>query len=172
LEREASGADFTLHFIVDLKTNFPADVIFEQLVLGMTDSHRSWLWPVEYEDSPDPPPAEIKEGQRIRMTYRVPRFDKPEIPPKPATYSYVWPQYKPAERLLEYRSVDHPLEGGAVVRVIPLSETTSRLSWVGAYRQKPSQEIVIKSMLRYIPFLYGKFEDNIEARERAVNASK
>jgi hypothetical protein len=51
--------------------------------------------------------------------------------------------------------------------VIPISDSTSRLTWLGAYKQLPSQVIVVQSMVRYIPFLYGKFEDNLEARARS-----
>ena len=170
LEREATSSGATLHFNVELNTRFPADTIFQQLVLGMTDSHRSWMWPVAYESSPDPAPDVIHEGMQFRMTYRVPRFDDPRIAAKPVTYTYSLPQYRPVERLLEYRSVDHPLEGGAVVRVIPLGPTTSRLSWMGSYLQKTSSDLVVRSMISYIPFLYGVFEDNIEAREQSTRA--
>jgi hypothetical protein len=97
------------------------------------------------------------------MTYRVPRFDKPEVPAKSATYTYVWNQYDPERRLLEYHSLDHPLEGGAVVQVLPLEGQRSRLVWDGAYKQLPGRDIVVQSMVHYIPLLYRTIEDLIEA---------
>jgi len=163
LEREDKGGESRLLFRVQLDSDYPAELIFEQLVLGLTDSANSWLWPIEYEESPERPEGGVREGCKMRMTYRVPRFDKPEIPAKPVTYSYWWPQYKPGECLLEYQSLDHPLKGGAVVQVLPLGEGRSRLSWDGAYTFDPAQSVVIESMKNYIPFLYEKFEDNMDA---------
>lgn len=168
LDRETVDGDTLLHFAVEIDAAFSADVIFEQLILGMTDTPRSWLWPSEYESSPDAAPAQIEEGDALRMTYRVPRFDRPGIPAKPVTYSYVWHRFRPSDREFEYRSIDHPLSGGAVVRVVPTSASTCRLTWVGAYKQLPGQAIVVQSMVQYIPFLYGKFEENLEARARST----
>lgn len=163
LERERLADKTLLHFNVELDTKYPAGVIFEQLILGLTDSEKSWLWPTEYESSPRPPEGGVHENCISYMTYRVPRFDKPEIPAKPVTYSYKLAQYKPQQYLFEYQSIDHPLRGGATVRVVPLSEETSRILWNGAYQQDQEQQIVVNSMVQYIPLLYDRFEELIEA---------
>jgi hypothetical protein len=163
LKRDTRDDGVFLLFYVELNTRHPADVIFRQLVLGLTESEKSWLWPIEYEKAPEPPEGGPAPGCICRMTYRVPRFDRPEIPAKPVTYTYVWPQYDPQRRLLEYRSVDHPLEGGAVVQVLELGGGRSRLVWDGAYKQLPGQDIVVQSMVKYIPPLYHRIEDLIEA---------
>lgn len=163
LSREEKDGAFLLHFRVRMDTRHSADVIWEQLVLGMTDSEKSWLWPLEYENTPEPPEGGPSVGCIMKMTYRVPRFDKPEIPAKPVTYSYQWPQYDPEARLLEYRSLDHPLKGGAIIQVVPLDGDRSQLRWDGAYEQDPSQDIVVESMVNYIPLLYDTMEDLIEA---------
>lgn len=163
LKRINRDGDEYLHFYAELNTRHDPDTVFEQLVLGMTDSEKSWLWPLEFERTPEPPEGGPHPGCVCKMTYRVPRFDKPEIPPKPVTYAYVWPQYDPARRLLEYRSLDHPLEGGAVVQVVPLEGGRSRLCWDGEYKQLPGQDIVVRSMVNYIPMLYRTFEELIEA---------
>lgn len=168
LDREVRGDEVHLLFSVELNTRFPAAEIFEQLAKAMVDSRQSWLWPNTYESTPEPNPDGNREGGTFRMTYRVPRFDKPQTPPTPVTYSYSLPLFRPAEYLFEYRSVDHALKGGAVVRVIPTGLSTCRLSWIGAYQQDPAQAVVVKSLLRYIPFIYGAFEDNLEARARHV----
>jgi len=156
------GEDF-LHFYIELNTRHPADLIWEQLVLGLTDSEKSWLWPLEFERCPEPPQGGPRAGCICKMTYKVPRFDKPEIPAKPVTYSYRWPQYDPQQRLLEYRSLDHPLQGGAVVQVIPLENGRSQLRWDGSYQHDPSATIVVQSMTHYIPLLYDTIEALIEA---------
>lgn len=171
LDRETRGDVSELHFAVDLTTRFPAAEIFDQLTKAMADSSQSWLWPNLYESTPSPNPDANREGGVFRMTYRAPRFDRPGALAKPVTYSYALPRFRPDEYLFEYRSVDHALEGGAVVKVIPIDATSSRLSWVGAYKQDPSQAVVVASLLRYIPFIYGVFEENLEARERAVRES-
>lgn len=168
LDREVRDDDVQLLFSVELNTRFPAAEIFDQLAKAMVDSRQSWLWPNKYESTPAPNPDGNREGGTFKMTYRVPRFDKPEIPPTPVTYSYTLPRFRRAEYLFEYRSVDHALQGGAVVRVIPTGPSTSCLSWIGAYRQDPAQAVVVKSLLRYIPFIYGAFEDNLDAQAKLV----
>lgn len=168
LDRETTDGEARLLFRVQLDMPFPAAEIFEQLASAMRDSSQSWLWPNKYESTPAPNPDANREGGTFLMTYRVPRFDRPEVPPTPVTYSYTLPQFRPDEFLFEYRSVDHALKGGAVVTVIPLEERKCRLSWVGAYVQDPGQEVVVKSLLRYIPFIYGVFEENVQARALQV----
>lgn len=163
LEREKVDGKTLLHFNVVLETDYPAQVIFEQLILGLTESEKSWLWPTKYESSPKPPEGGVREGCITYMTYRVPRFDKPEIPAKPVTYSYRLAQYKPERCLFEYQSIDHPLKGGATVQVQPLDENSSRILWKGAYEQEQEQQVVVDSMVQYIPFLYDTFEALIEA---------
>ncbi len=160
LSREQTENAALLHFHVEMEVEHPAKVMFEQLVLGLTDSEKSWIWPIEYENSAEPPEGGVHEGCLVKMTYRVPRFDKPDVPAKSATYSYTLAQYKPDDLLLEYQSIDHPLSGGAVVRVEPVSVNNSRIHWQGAYRQDPSQEIVVQSIIRYFPFLYDLIEQN------------
>jgi len=161
LEREQREQDSLLHFTVDMTIDYPADVVFEQLVLAMVDSERSWIWPIEYEYSPERPQGGVREGCQFKMTYKVPRFDKPEIPAKAVTYTYVLAQYRPENCLFEYRSVDHPLEGGAVVQTLPLKKNQCRLCWKGAYKQDVEQAVVVESLRNYIPFFYGKMEQRI-----------
>jgi len=168
LKRQTRDDGEYLLFYVELNTRHPSEVIFEQLVLGLTESEKSWLWPLDYERAPEPPEGGPHQGCVCRMTYRVPRFDKPEIPAKPVTYSYVWPQYDPQRRLLEYRSLDHPLEGGAIVQVFDLEGGRSRLVWDGIYKQLPGRDIVVQSMVNYIPMLYHTIEDLIEAGPRQL----
>ncbi len=165
LSRERENGRLVLHFRARMNTRHPADVIFDQLVLGFSDSARSWIWPLHYENTPESPPGGLQVGSITRMTYRVPRFDKPDVPAKPATYSYEWLQLDPRARLLEYRGLDHPLQGGAVVRVEPLEGGGSQVQWDGAYEQgpDPSQAIVIDSIVNYFPVLYDSIEALIEA---------
>ena len=159
-----NGGSF-LDFYVEINTRHPADTIWEQLVLGQTDSDKSWLWPVEFERCAEPVVGGLHPGCTSRMTYHVPRFDKPGVPAKAVTYTYKWPQYDPDKRLLEYRTLDHPLEGGAVVQVLPLKGGRSQLRWKGSYKEKEgaSQEIVINSIINYFPLLFHTFEDHMEA---------
>ena len=163
LERERRQQDTLLHFTVDMVIDYSAQCIFEQLLLAMTDSDKSWIWPVEYEYSPERPAGGIREGCSFKMTYKVPRFDKPEIPSKAVTYTYTLAQYRPADCLFEYRSVDHPLQGGAVVQTVPLDDNSCRLLWQGAYRQDVEQAVVVESLRRYIPFFYDKIAQRIAA---------
>ena len=163
LGRERRGSDTLLHFEVELDIDYPAPVIFEQLILALSDTAKSWIWPHEYEYSPAPPAGGLREGCTFDMTYKVPRFDRPEIPAKAVTYTYTLAQYRPGDCLFEYRSVDHPLSGGAVVRTIARGENRCRLSWKGAYRQDREEEVVVQSLARYIPFFYGKVEECIAA---------
>ncbi len=162
LAREETGGENRLHFRVSMNTRHPAGVVFEQIVLGLTDSTKSWIWPLEWESTPEPLDGEPHVGCITRMTYRVPRFDDPDIPAKPVTYSYEWRQYDPDRCLLEYRGVDHPVRGGAVVQVVPL-ESGSQLRWVGAYTYGPAQALVIDSIIHYFPLLYDKFEELLRA---------
>ena len=159
-EREGKSL---LRFRARINTRHPADVIFEQLVLGLTDSERSWIWPLEYEGTPEPLSGGLRVGCVTRMTYRVPRFDRPKLPAKPVTYSYQWPRYEPENLLLEYQSLDHPLKGGAVVRVVALEAGGSRIRWDGVYVQQPGQAIVVESIVNYFPVLYETIEGLIEA---------
>ncbi len=165
LSRERNNDRVLLHFRVRMNTRHPADVIFDQLVLGFSDSARSWIWPLEYENTPEPSPDRMQAGCVTKMTYRVPRFDRPEIPARPITYSYEWLQFDPQARLLEYRGVDHPLRGGAIVQVKPLAGERSQVQWDGTYEQgpDPSQAIVIASIVNYFPVLYDTIEALIES---------
>lgn len=163
LEREAAADGVRLHFLAELRLDEKADEAFEQVVLGFTDTERSWLWPVEYERCPDQA-AGLEEGSLVRMTYRVPRFDRPEIPPKPATYVYRLARYRPSEHLLEYRTHDHPLQGGAVVRVLPGSGGGSVISWVGHYLQSEAGSAVVQSMLQFLPLVFATMDEHARAR--------
>lgn len=165
LSRDQKNGRRLLRFRLRLNTRHSADVIFDQLVLGFSASEKSWVWPLQFENTPESPPEGLRVGSVTRMTYRVPRFDKPEIPAKPITYSYEWLRWDPDARLLEYRGLDHPLQGGAVVRVAPFDGGGSQVQWDGAYEQgpHPSQEIVIASMINYLPLLYDTIEALIEA---------
>ena len=163
LTSEEKDSESLLHFRARINTRHPADVIFEQLVLGLTDSEKSWIWPLEYEGTPGPTPGGPRVGCVTKMTYRVPRFDKPELPAKPVTYSYQWPRYEPENLLLEYLSLDHPLQGGAVVRVVALESGGSRIRWDGVYVQGAGQAIVVESIVNYFPLLYETIESLIEA---------
>ena len=138
LSRERENGRLVLHFRARMNTRHPADVIFDQLVLGFSDSARSWIWPLHYENTPESPPGGLQVGSITRMTYRVPRFDNPNIPAKPATYSYEWLQLDPRARLLEYRGLDHPLQGGAVVRVEPLEGEAARCSGTALTNRAPT----------------------------------
>lgn len=152
-----------LRFGIEMDVNHSAEVIFQQLLLAMTDSEKSWIWPSEYEYSPERPEGGLRSGCTFRMTYEVPRFDKPDVPAKPVTYSYTLVQFRPDEHLYEYRSVDHPLQGGAVVQVIATGECRSRISWKGAYQQDENRDIVVRSLLQYVPFFFEKMEQRILA---------
>jgi hypothetical protein len=159
LTREDRDGQSRLNFKVWMNTRHPADLVFEQLVLGLTDSQKSWLWPLEFQNTAEPLEGEPRVGTVIRMTYRVPRFDKPEIPARPVTYSYEFPQYNPEQRLFEYQSLDHPVKGGAIVQVVPLDENRSQVLWEGAYKHDADQTIVIESMVKYLPLLFDTIED-------------
>lgn len=167
LERERrQQGDLTqvlLHFCVDMTIDYPAELIFEQIVLALVDSKKSWIWPIEYEFSPERPVGGIRQGCLFKMTYRVPRFDKPDVAAKEVTYTYEMACYEPQQCLFEYRSVDHPLHGGAVVQTLPLTDSKCRLHWKGAYIQDQEQAVVVESLRKYVPFFYGKVEQCIAA---------
>ena len=165
LEREQQSKKMVLYFSVDMEVNHPANTIFEQLILGLTDSEKSWLWPIEFEYSPERLAGGVSEGCILKMVYKVPRFDKPEIPAKPVCYSYRLTQYKPDQCLFEYTGIDHPLKGGAVVQVLAVDDGRSRLKWRGAYEQDGSQDLVINSIIQYFPLLYDTIEEKIIAAE-------
>lgn len=152
-----------LDFYAEINTRHPADLIWEQLLLGFSNSEKSWLWPLEFEHSETAPVGGLYPGCTSKMTYRVPRFDKPELPAKPVTYTYLWAQFDPGERLLEYQTLNHPLEGGAVVQVLPLENNRSQIRWDGSYRQEETQRVVVQSIVNYFPLLYSTIEDLIEA---------
>jgi hypothetical protein len=161
-----------LHFHAEINTRHTADLLWEQLLLGFSDSEKSWIWPLEYERSGEAPVGGLYEGCTSKMIYKVPRFDRPEIPAKAVTYTYLWRQFDPDLRLLEYRTQDHPLEGGAVVQVLPLNRNRSQLCWDGAYKYNPAQEIVIESIVNYFPLLYRTIEDLIEAGPERLDYTK
>lgn len=167
VDRTPCEGGFRIDFEVRMDLDHPAREIFDQMILGLTDTERSWIWPREYEWSPERPEGGVREGCRLRMTYLVPRFDKPELAAKPVTYSYTLPQYRPDECLFEYRSIDHPLKGGAVVHITPRGETGCRLSWKGGYFQDPQQAIVINSLIKHVPFIYTEMEKRILAGKPA-----
>ncbi len=166
VSQETKEGVIYLHFAAVIETQHPAKVIFEQIIQGFTDSHKSWLWPVKYETAPEPLPYEVHEGCRFRMGYRVPRMDNPDELMPEVVYTYRLKTYRPDEFLFEYESIDHPLEGGGTVRAVPTSETTSRFDWRGTYCPKAGQERVIDSLRHYLPPLYEEFERNIEAGPR------
>ncbi len=169
LDRDDRPAGSLLHFLAELELDETADAAFEQVVLGMTDSERSWLWPNEYEWSPERPVGGVHEGAVVKMMYQVPRFDRPGTAPVPTTYLYKLARYRPEERLLEYTTLKHPLVGGAVINVEPVSAARSRINWVGHYRIDPAQEIVVNSMLQFLPLVFVTMDQHAQARrERAV----
>ena len=165
-EKVESGG-YRIDFEVQMDLEYPSAEIFEQVILGLTDTEKSWIWPAEHQWSPERPEGGVREGCILRMTYMVPRFDNPKIAPKPITYSYTLPQYRPEDCMFEYRSIDHPLKGGAVMHVLDLGESHCRVSWKGGYLQDPSQEIVINSLIKHVPFLYTEMEEKILAGKSA-----
>jgi hypothetical protein len=174
LEREVAADGVRLHFLAELGLDETVDEAFEQIVLGFSDTESSWLWPVEYEWSPDKAAGRMQEGSLVRMTYTVPRFDRREIPASPVTYVYCLARYRPEERLLEYRTHDHPLQGGAVVRVLPGSNGGSVISWVGHYLQSEAGSAVVQSMLQFLPLVFVTMDEHARARRerrRAVDGS-
>lgn len=170
LEREVAADGVRLHFLAELRLDETVDDAFEQVVLGFSDTESSWLWPIEYERCPDKVAGRIQEGALVRMTYTVPRFDRPEIPASPVTYVYCLARYRPAEHLLEYRTHDHPLEGGAVVRVLPLTSGGSVISWVGHYLQSEAGSAVVQSMLQFLPLVFATMDDHARARRECGRA--
>jgi hypothetical protein len=170
LDREDLPDGSLLHFLAELEIDEPVDAAFEQVVLGMTDSGRSWLWPTEYEWSPERPVGGVREGAAIKMMYQVPRFDRPDVAAVPTTYLYRLARYRPREHLLEYTTLEHPLSGGATIKVDAVHATRSRISWVGYYRIDPAQDIVVKSMLKFLPLVFVTMDRHAQERRQRAKA--
>lgn len=167
LEREPAADGGILHFLAELGIDEPVEAVFGQLVLGFSDSRRSWLWPTEYESCPAPPAGGVREGALVRMTYRVPRFDRPEIPAVPVTYVYRLAKFRPHEHLIEYQTHEHPLAGGATISVQEIDARRCRIRWIGHYRQSDAREVVVNSMLKFLPLVFQTMDQHAQARRAA-----
>lgn len=167
LEREATPDGGILHFLAEMEFDEPVPTIFEQLVLGFSHSSSSWLWPTEFESCPAPPAGGVHEGALVPMTYRVPRFDRPEIPAVPVTYVYRLARFRPGEHLIEYQTYEHPLNGGATIRVNETAAGCCRINWIGHYRQSAAQEVVVNSMLKFLPLVFQTMDQHAQVRKAA-----
>lgn len=167
LEREETEDGGILHFLAEMEFDEPVPAIFEQLVLGFSDSSRSWLWPTEYESCPALPPGGVREGALVSMTYRVPRFDRLETPAVPVTYVYRLARFCPDEHLIEYQTHEHPLVGGATISVHEIDASRCRISWIGHYRGSDAQEVVVNSMLKFLPLVFQTIDQHAQARRTA-----
>lgn len=151
-----------MKFDAKIDTDYPADIVFDQVILGFVDSPKSWVWPNKYESAPEPLGFEPYEGCELQMTYYLPRWDDLEKTMPGVTYKYNLKQYKPAEHLFQYVSVDHPLQGGGTFQAIPTGKNTSRFHWSGAYKPTEGAEKILFALRQYLPVLYEVFEDNLE----------
>ena len=166
MTREAKGEEVVLRFNIELNTAQPAQLMFEQLVLAFWNSDKSWIWPSEYEYCPRPPEGGFREGCLLEMHYRIPHYNDPAVIVGETSYTYTIPRYRPEEMLFEYLAVEHPLKGGAVIRVVPLSDFNSQIRWNIEWRHtgsKKAQMSVVKSMTSYVPLFIGLIEERILA---------
>lgn len=148
-----------LHFSVQMFLPIPARICFEQLGLAISDTEKTWLWPIEYEYSPVRPPKGLVEGGTFQMTYMVPRWDKPEVPPGVATYEYDLKRWNPDGMKYEYVTRDHPMKGGGVVAITPVEDNKCHFSWIGTYNVPGRNKKVGDSLFQYVPVFFGALED-------------
>ncbi len=151
-----------MKFDARIDTDYPADLLFEQVIQGFIDSEKSWVWPNKYESAPEPLDFDLYEGCQVQMTYYLPRWDDLEKTMPGVTYKYKLKRYRPEERIFQYESVDHPLQGGGTFTAIPTGESTSQFHWHGAYKPTEGADKILFALRQYLPVLYEVFEENLE----------
>ena len=162
VSRVDDGGTELMKFDARIDTDHPADLVFEQVILGFVDSEKSWVWPNKYESAPEPLGFEPYQGCHLKMTYYLPRWDDLEKTMPGVTYNYTLKRYEPENLLFQYQSVDHPLEGGGTFEAIPTGENTSQFHWSGAYKPNEGADRILFYLRQYLPVLYDVFEENLE----------
>jgi hypothetical protein len=151
--------DFEHH----IESTLSADRLWALLEDAFVDSRTSPIWPRKYETLES---EGLSAGATIHATYH--------IGPRNAPQTYQIPEYSAEERRFVYRNgPQHPLDGGAEVRVEPTGSGCV-LHWVGGY----DVEIKPASLgaAAFVKFwfedrFFDTLRDNIAAAERGVAAA-
>lgn len=114
----------TIEFDRSISTELDAARLWQLLVEAFENPGESPFWPVDLEETE---PVEVREGNPITATYK--------IGPLRVRPSYHFVDVDPP-RSLRYRSdADHPLDGGATVRIEPTRQGAT-LHWTGSYQPR------------------------------------
>ena len=105
-------------------SKLPPDELWKNLAAAVQDSVGHPFWPTDLEESHS---ARLKSRGLIHVQY------KGWLASLPVTYRIT--ALDKEHRRLSYQSTaDHPLQGGATVRVVKGANGGSELHWTGAYR--------------------------------------
>ncbi len=122
-------------FFFEATVRLPASDLWQEWVDTLTDYRQSWFWPTRFSQ-PSLHDGIAGKGGLLVLTYQIPNPHDPSRPDKNATYEFDVLEWQDDAMYFEYRATpSHPfLKGGGGVRVKPVDEGTSTLTWQGEYR--------------------------------------
>lgn len=142
----------TIDFDRAIETNIDAEDLWRLLEGAFEEPGTSPFWPVDLEETE---PVEVREGNPITATYK--------IGPLRIRPSYHFIEVHPP-RLLRYHSdPDHPLDGGATVRIEP-GRRGATLRWTGSYRTRRNPTALFAYLFVRLYFLdtfFSQLETNL-----------
>lgn len=143
----------TIEFDRSLTTELSADRLWELLEGAFRDPSTSPFWPVDLEETE---PVEVREGNPITATYK--------IGPVRVRPSYYFVDVEPPRSLSYQSDADHPLDGGATVRIEP-GRHAATLHWTGTYRTRrhpmsPLAYLFVR--LYFLDAFFGRLQANLD----------
>ncbi len=109
--------------------------VWDEWILTLSDSDKSWLWPTQYSQpsvTPSPPQA----GGILLNSYQIPNPHDPQKPKKVTSYDFYIEICDNDKMQFKYRATDeHPfLKGGGTLKIVPIDDHKCSFNWSGKYR--------------------------------------
>lgn len=167
--KEIEGRIISILFTYETRIELPADTVFREMEQALVDARASWLWPDEFSvHTPDEVP--LREGVCFSTAYRMKNPQTGEV--GEYHYRYQLSQWKPEQRLFEYRAQKgHPFPGGgAVVTITEVDANTCMFKWEGLYQHDGRRAGAEEIFSWYFSIFFGQLEKNIKARIQSLSA--
>jgi hypothetical protein len=122
-------------FSFEAKVLLPADKVWDEWILTLTDTEKSWFWPLQYSQ-PRVESMPMAAGGLLILDYEIPNPHDGNRPPKIAQYQFHIVECDHEKRFYKYQATDdHPfLVGGGMVSVEANNTKSSNLVWKGKYK--------------------------------------
>ena len=147
---------FDIDFDRCIDSRLPADELWGLMKSAFENPADSPIWPVELDEVH---PVELQEGATVEGTYSIGPFN--------SHLCYQITEFLPGRQFSYESGEDHPLKGGATVRIVPRYDE-STLRWTGHYRPRvhfaaPAAVAFVK--LYFIRHFFGALEAKLRRYE-------